>query len=186
MIRIPFIPTEILFAVLWLLLRAAVWLRQRKIDWRREAVLLLMYVNLAVILRFTFFPMARVDGRVQPLLFYAAAAFPFRVNLVPLVRLFEYHSRRDLLLNVVGNAAMFIPSGIVLPVVYKRLNSFGRVTAAGAGISLAIELLQLPFSVRASDVDDLLLNTCGVAVGYGIYAVVRHLRARRKEEHGHV
>ena len=38
MIEIPFLPTEAFFALLWLLLRAAVWIRQRHIDWRREAV----------------------------------------------------------------------------------------------------------------------------------------------------
>ena len=79
MIQIPFLLTECLFALGWLLLRAAVWLRQKRIDWKREAMLLLMYVNLAVILRFAFFPMARVDGRVQPLLFDASAVRPFRL-----------------------------------------------------------------------------------------------------------
>ena len=45
MIQIPFIPTELCFALLWLLLRVLVWVRQRKIDWKREAVLLLIAVN---------------------------------------------------------------------------------------------------------------------------------------------
>ena len=48
--------------------------------------------------------------------------------------------------------------------------------AAGAGISLCIEILQLPFAVRASDIDDLILNTAGVMAGYGIYALFRHIR----------
>ena len=71
---------------------------------------------------------------------------------------------------------MFIPCGIVLPIVYKRLDTFWKVLAAGAGLSLAIELLQLPFSTRATDIDDLLLNTLGTAAGYGILALVRGLR----------
>ena len=36
--------------------------------------------------------------------------------MVPLVHLLEYDSIRDIIWNVVGNAAMFIPSGIVLPI----------------------------------------------------------------------
>ena len=171
MIEIPFVPTELAFAALWLVLRIAVWLRQKRIDWKREALLLLMYVNLAVLLRITFFPASRVDGRVQPLVLYTAAVFPFRINWIPLVRLHDYISKRDLLLNVVGNAAMFIPGGIVLPILYRKLDSFWKVVAGGALISLCIEILQLPFTSRASDVDDLILNTLGVAVGYGIYAV---------------
>ena len=74
---------------------------------------------------------------------------------------------------------MFIPSGIVLPIVYKRLDTFCKVILAGAGISLCIEIIQLPFSVRATDIDDLILNTIGVIVGCGIYTLVQCLRAKR-------
>ncbi|MBR5859317.1 MAG: VanZ family protein, partial [Clostridia bacterium] len=45
--------------------------------------------------------------------------------------------------------------------------------AAGAGVSLLIEILQLPFYDRVSDIDDLLLNTLGFAIGYGIYRLVK-------------
>lgn len=82
--------------------------------------------------------------------------------------------------NAAGNAALFIPTGILLPVVYKKLNSFGKVVAAGAFISLCIEILQLPFASRASDIDDIILNTLGVVIGYGIYALVKKLRAARR------
>ena len=65
---------------------------------------------------------------------------------------------------------------MILPVVYKKLNSFNKVVAAGAFISLCIEILQLPFASRATDIDDLILNTLGVAVGYGIYATAKCLK----------
>lgn len=175
MITISFLAAELGFALLWLLLRLFVWLRQGRVDWRREAALLLMYVNLAVILRFGFFPKALADGHVQPLVFDPAAAFPPRVNLLPLVHLFDYASARALAWNLLGNIAMLIPSGILLPLLYRKPDGFGKVLAAGALMSLGIELLQLPFASRASDVDDLILNTLGVALGYGIYAGVRRL-----------
>ena len=176
MIEIPFLFLELVFTLTWLAIRIGVWGKQKSIDWKREAVLLLMYINLAVIIRFVFFPFSKVDGNVQPLIFDVATAFPFRVNLVPLVNLFDYDSMRDLLINVIGNVAMFIPSGIVLPIIYKRLDTFIKVILAGGGISLCIEIIQLPFSVRASDIDDLMLNTVGVMLGYGIYALIRYLK----------
>ena len=176
MIEISFLFLEVAFALIWLAIRIGVWSKQKYIDWKREAVLLLMYINLAVIIRFTFCPMEKVDGQVQPLIFDIATAFPFKVNLIPLVHLFDYNIKRELLLNVIGNAAMFIPSGIVLPIIYKRLDSFIKVVLAGGGISLCIEIIQLPFSVRVSDVDDLILNTAGVIIGYGIYALIRSVR----------
>ncbi len=176
MLEISFPAAELTFTAIWLLVRIIVWIRQRRIDWKREAVLALMYVNLAVIIRFVFFPRALVDGHVQPLVFEKAAAYPLRINLIPLVHLFDYGNVRDTIWNVAGNAVMFIPSGIVLPIVYRQLNSFWKVVAAGAFISLCIEILQLPFASRASDVDDLIMNTLGAAVGYGIYAVFKRLK----------
>ena len=175
MTAISFLTGECVFAGLWLFLRALVWLRQGRIDWRREALLLLMYVNLAVILRFTFFPMNRVDGQVQPLLFKPDAILPFRVNLTPITHILRYRRKRDILLNVYGNIFLFLPTGFILPLVYKRLDRFWKVVAAGAGLSLCIELLQLPFSVRSTDIDDLLLNTLGVALGFALYALVSRL-----------
>ena len=174
--EISFLELELFFAAFWILSRMILWIRQRNVNWNQEAVLLLMYINIAVIIRFTFFPMSHVNGNVQPLVFDASTAFPFRINLIPFVNLFDYDNKRDLLLNVIGNTAMFIPSGIILPLIYKNLNSFWKVVATGTMISLCIEIIQLPFSVRASDVDDLILNTLGVAIGYGIYAAVKHLR----------
>lgn len=85
--------------------------------------------------------MSKVDGRVQPLVFDIATAFPFRVNLVPLVNLFDYDNKQDLFVNVVGNVAMFIPSGIVLPIIYKQLDTFIKVLLAGGGISLCIDTI---------------------------------------------
>lgn len=179
MLEISFTALELLFTAVWLLCRIMVWIGNRRVDWKREAILLLMYINLAVIIRFVFFPQARVNGSIQPLIYNASKVFPFRINLIPFVRLFDYRNKRSLLLNVIGNTAMFIPSGIVLPIIYKKLDSFRKVAAAGALISLCIEILQLPFSVRASDIDDLIQNTAGVMIGYGIYAGINAIRKRR-------
>ena len=181
MIAIPFWLGEAVFTLVWVVVRLFVWKRQDRINWKREAVLLLMYINLAVLLRFTFYPMARVDGKVQPLIFDVNRVFPFWINFVPFVHLDDYVSRREMIINFIGNIAMFIPSGIVLPIVYRRLDHFRKVVGAGFLISLCIEILQLPFVGRSSDIDDLILNTSGVAIGYGIYALVRALvKPKRK------
>ena len=180
MLEIPFSAGELLLAALWLLQRLWVLRRQKRIDWRREAVLLLMLANLAVILRLAFFPVDRVDGRVRPLLFDAAAMFPPRLNLVPLVHLLRFSTRRDMVLNLAGNACLLLPSGILLPALYRNKESFGKTLGTGLLMSLGIELLQLPFSTRATDVDDLILNALGCAVGYGIWTTARRLGKKRR------
>ncbi len=172
---IHFLTLELVFTAIWLLVRVIVWIKNKRIDWKREALLLLMYVNLAVIIRFVFFPRETVNGEVQPLVFDPAAVFPLRINFVPIVNILRFDTPRDLIWNLVGNTAMFIPTGIILPILYKRLNCFWKVTLAGLMISPCIEILQLPFPSRATDIDDLILNTLGVMIGYGVYALVKKL-----------
>ena len=162
----------------WCISRSAVWARMRRISWKREAQLLLVYVCIAVIVRFTFCPFEKIDGRIQPLIFDMANAWPPSINLVPFTYLFDYEKLHEALLNLIGNVLMFVPVGVVFPSVYRQLNTHGRAIAAGVGFSLAIELMQLPFYDRVSDIDDLLLNTAGYLLGYLIYNAV--MRIKRK------
>ena len=166
-------------SVLWLVVRAICWLRTGRFDRKRELQLLLVYVCLVVVARFTFCPLGRVDGKLQPLLFDREKIFPLWVNFKPFVYLFDYPTMKEALLNLIGNTAMFIPLGIVWPAVFKKLNTHGKVIAAGIGVSLSIEILQLPFFGRATDIDDLILNSTGFLIGYGIYLLIK----RRKKEH---
>ena len=88
----------------------------------------------------------------------------------------DYPALRDALLNLIGNTAMFIPIGMIWPIVYRKLDTHRRVLAAGIGFSLCIEILQLPFFDRVSDIDDLILNALGFLIGYGLYLLVRRIK----------
>ena len=176
MIQIPFAAAMLLVSFLWILVRAAVCINQEHISWKREAQLMLVYICIVVVMRFTFFPFSKVGGRIQPLLFDAAAVFPPRINLIPFVNLLNYEIYKEMLINVIGNTTMFIPLGIVWPCVFKKLDTHAKVIAAGVGFSLCIEILQLPFFDRVTDIDDLILNSVGFAVGYGIYLLVKAVK----------
>ena len=184
MIAIPYMSVMAGITLLWILLRAVVCLRQGRIRWKRELQLILVYICVMVVTRFTFFPFSKVDGQVQPLLFDAARIFPPRINLLPIAHLFDYPSLREALINFIGNSAMFIPLGIVWPSVFKQLDTHKKVIAAGVGYSLLIEILQLPFFDRVTDIDDLLLNSLGFLMGYGIYLLVKALKRLSKCRRG--
>lgn len=169
MIQIPYSAMVIVISIAWLIVRVIVCLRQKRVSLKRELQLGLVYICLIVITRCTFCPFEKVDGRIQPLIFDAANAFPFRINAIPFVNLLEYPEKRSILLNIIGNTTMFIPIGVIWPLVYKELNTHKRVIAAGIGLSLFIEILQLPFFDWVTDIDDLILNTLGFLIGYGIY-----------------
>ena len=173
MIPISYTSVMIGITLLWIMIRAAVCCKTKNFNWKREAQLILVYICIVVVARFTFFPFSKVDGKVQPLIFDSANWMNFRINLLPMVYLLDYEIRREALINVIGNTAMFIPLGIVWPVCFKQLNSHRKVIAAGVGTSLLIEILQLPFYDRVSDIDDLILNSLGFLIGYGIYLLVK-------------
>ena len=178
MIHIPFNLTILFITLLWVLVRLAVYFKTKVFSGKREVQLLLVYICLVVVVRLTFFPFSKVGGKVQPLLFDAANILPFRLNFVPFVNLMDYEVRREALLNVIGNSFLFLPVGIVFPIVYRKLNTHWKVIAAGVGTSLSIEILQLLFFDRVTDIDDLILNSAGYLLGYGIYLLVK--KAKKK------
>ncbi len=172
MIFIPYVYIAAVYTAIYLLVRAAVSIRNKKIDWKRERLHILMYINLLVIIYFTF----------SPLLLDLNEVFNCRINLIPFVYLLDYDVRAHMIYNVFGNIMMFVPTGIVLPVLYKRLDNFFKVAGTGLLISLAIEILQLPFADRTSDVDDLILNTLGVVIGYVLFVIVRYAKKPGKRK----
>ena len=177
MTEISYTAANIAITAAWILARAAVWAKTGRLSRKREAQLLPVYICIMVVARFTFFPFSRVNGQIQPLLFDPAHIFPPRINLLPIVYLLDYEIRREALINVIGNTAMFIPIGIIWPCVFRQLDTHGKAIAAGVGFSLCIEILQLPFFDRVTDVDDLILNSLGFCLGYGLYLLFR----RKKE-----
>ena len=173
MIQISYTSMVVFISIIWCLVRVVCATKAKRADWKREMQLLLVYACIVVVARFTFFPFSKVNGEIQPLVYESAKVYPFRINWIPFVNLFDYPEMRDILINVIGNTAMFIPLGIVWPSVYKGLDTHWKVISAGIGVSLCIEILQLPFYDRVSDVDDLLLNSLGFFIGYLLYLLAK-------------
>ncbi len=70
--------------------------------------------------------------------------------------------------GLITNAILFIPLGVLLPSLWKRFEGFFKTVLMGFGLSLTIEMLQL-LNIRATDIDDLIMNTLGTIIGYIIY-----------------
>ena len=109
------------------------------------------------------------------------------INLVPFKTISGYISRRASigeisLANVLGNILLFVPMGVLLPVVFKGCRRWFQVILIGAAASIVIESIQYFFG-RSADIDDVILNTLGTAVGYCCYFVIHScLKGRRKNK----
>ena len=169
----------ILITIAWLLARYFVFSRTNRIVWSREWRWAAVYICLAVIARFVYFPWHLESGLIGHLHFDAARILPLRLNLVPFVHLFDPYE--GWLRNLIGNIAMFIPVGIFWPLCFGKLNRVWKVVLAGFGYSLLIELTQLLFYERSTDIDDLICNTLGVLLGALLFFSIRAIRRKRKE-----
>lgn len=177
MIEIHYYMIVAMIIATWLISRIIINLKHRQINWKYEFKIACVFFCIAVIFRFTFIPFDLVNGKLQPLILETNKIYPFRINFIPLVNLFDYEgSIRDTLINVIGNTAMFIPVGIILPITFPKVNSFSKVIMVGFFASLTIEIIQLPFISRVSDVDDLILNTAGCGLGFACYWIARKIK----------
>lgn len=74
--------------------------------------------------------------------------------------------------NLLGNVLLFIPLGIFPPLLHPNMRRFWKTILLAAGIMTTVELAQMLLLVGTCDVDDLILNTTGAALGYGLYRLL--------------
>lgn len=84
-------------------------------------------------------------------------------------------------LGLVLNGIMFMPLGFLLPLIWPQMRNLKGVLLTGFCCSLVIELTQL-FCPRITDIDDLLMNTLGAVVGYGIWKACPFLFRKTSQE----
>lgn len=85
------------------------------------------------------------------------------------------------LLNLFGNMVCFVPFGFVLPIISKAQRRFGKILALSFFSSLLVELIQLVSKVGSCDVDDILLNTLGGILGYGLFCLFHRIFLRKEK-----
>ena len=98
------------------------------------------------------------------------------LNLIPFRQFYEvYHASEEFgtsffVANIFGNIGLFVPIGFFIPLLWNV--KIRKALLYGCFISCCIEILQLPF-IRVTDIDDVILNTAGTALGCLIYCVFR-------------
>ena len=177
MFEITYTGLFIFITLAWIVTRAICGFKNQKVDWKYEAKLLTVYICLVVIARFVYFPLRLVEGRIGSLVLDVEKIFPLWINLIPIVHLFDVYD--GWLINIIGNVTMFIPVGLVWPFCFQQLDTLGKTVLVGAGFPLFIEITQLPFFDRCSDVDDIILNTTGILIGALIYFGLKRLKNRK-------
>lgn len=76
-------------------------------------------------------------------------------------------------INLFANIVLFVPLGFFLPMFFKNARKWSHTFLIVFFISSIIEILQL-FIGRTSDIDDVILNTLGALLGYGVFFLIKH------------
>ncbi|MCE5204382.1 MAG: VanZ family protein [Actinomycetia bacterium] len=169
------LPVYMLFRALYLLIK------RRKPVWAHELLLAVGAAYGISLVSQTLLPQS-IYG-LEDLEYYTQNMFQCHrsYNLIPMRTVWAYlFTQNDrvndwgsvALLNLSANIGLFIPLGVLAPMLGRRLRRLRSTVLLGLAISFAIEAGQYLIG-RSADVDDLILNVFGVVIGYGIWAAVR-------------
>jgi glycopeptide antibiotics resistance protein len=82
--------------------------------------------------------------------------------------------------NLLGNVVVFMPFGLLFPMLTENGKNFFVMLLNAFLFVLGIEIFQLFSAFGAFDVDDILLNCLGAALGYGVYRLIDHTQRRNR------
>jgi len=107
-------------------------------------------------------------------LFAAIGSMERTISIIPFKSLLDMINNNisvtRILENILGNIAIFIPFGLLLPIVQKDKSK--KIILYGLITSALIEIIQYVFALGSSDIDDLMLNTLGTVIGYLLYKII--------------
>ena len=93
------------------------------------------------------------------------------LNLSPFQWLREGNIMRRIMTEIRPNILLFIPLGLFIPIVFKRMRKLHMTALIVFTVTLSVEFFQY-FIGRSSDIDDLIANLSGGIIGYGIFRIL--------------
>lgn len=177
-------PGLILLAIIlffWIFFRLV--LATKQTSYKTELLFLLFVAYIACVLIITLYPLPMTRVKI---------AGVKGINFKPVVNTLAEFSEnaakgRSLMTshtfqNLFGNILLFVPLGILLPLISAKLNSFIKIFLVALFFSASIEILQF-FSremriYRSVDIDDVILNVIGAVGGFIIVRLFYHKHGR--------
>lgn len=151
-------------------------IKHKNINIIREIFICILVFVTAFIMSMTVIPKIEItpENSISILKPYSHGS---RVNFIPFsfVKEIKYYLDNgmyySILFNLIGNIIPFSAFSFLCVLLFEKLESLKNILMLGFAFSLIIELLQIPL-YRGSDIDDLILNMVGYALGYLFYKIV--------------
>lgn len=84
--------------------------------------------------------------------------------------------------NIVGNVFVFAPFGYFLPLLYEKCSKWKNVALAGLFVSLFFEICQYFLYLGSGDIDDIILNLLGVALGFLFFMGMKTITYKKETQ----
>lgn len=107
----------------------------------------------------------------------------FNIKTIPFETIDEYffnvihYDKLEFFKNILGNIILFVPYGF-LGILYPKLNKIEWLFPSFFVVINIIEFSQFYFKRGFADIDDIILNTFGVVLGYVIYKSFFYIKDR--------
>lgn len=104
---------------------------------------------------------------------------PYSYNIVPLDTIRQYLRAMQSFpfrvwgVHLLGNIGVFIPFGILLPIIWVSMRKIGVLLLTVVAALVILEVSQMLLGAGTMDVDDIILNVVGVCCGRAGYVFLR-------------
>ena len=78
---------------------------------------------------------------------------------------------RDFSINIFGNICVLMPYGILIPLIFKRVDKYYEFLVLMVFFVILIEVFQFITLSGSFDIDDLILNVLGASIIYFVYKI---------------
>lgn len=169
------IVSAIITAIFYVILIVVKLIKHKHINIIRKIFICIFVFVTAFIMSMTVIPKIEItpENSISILKPYSHGC---RVNFIPFsfVKEIKYYLDNgmyySILFNLIGNIIPFSVFSFLCVLLFEKLESLKNILMLGFAFSLIIELLQIPL-YRGSDIDDLILNMVGYALGYLLYKI---------------
>lgn len=87
--------------------------------------------------------------------------------------------------NIILNFFLFVPLGILVPMIITKCRTLWKTTLVAILFAFSIETVQLLTGIGIFEFDDILGNTMGAMIGYGLYELSKFLFVMKKDRTFH-
>ncbi|WP_245711632.1 VanZ family protein [Gracilibacillus ureilyticus] len=104
--------------------------------------------------------------------------FAANSNLVPFRNTVRYLTSSDhfsfvfIFNNIIGNILVFLPLGLLLPLLFRQFRNFTSVLITVTSLTIMVEFAQITLHIGQFDVDDIILNIIGGVTGFWLKKLI--------------